>query len=190
MKAVCVHRFGGPEVLTYEDVPEPPAPGPGQAIVDLEVIGINFSDTNYRRGLGPAASMGVPLVPGHEAGGIVAAVGDGVRHVKAGDRVVFAGQHRLGTYKEKMLLQAISLVPVSPDMDMKIATAVLNQGRTAHYLAHELAPHQARPARSHSRRCRRRRLQPRADGQDARRLCVRHRLVRGQSAIRARPRGR
>jgi NADPH:quinone reductase len=137
MKAVRVHRFGGPEVLTYEDVPEPPAPGPGQAVVDLEVVGINFSDTNYRRGLGPAASMGVPLVPGHEAGGIVAAVGDGVTRVKAGDRVVFAGQHRLGTYKEKMLLQAISLVPVPPDMDLKIAAAVLNQGRTAHYLLHD-----------------------------------------------------
>ena len=96
MKAVRVHKFGGPDALTYENAPDPAAPGPGQALIDMKIIGINFSDTNYRRGLGPAAGMALPLTPGHEGTGIVAAIGADVTNVRVGDRVVFAGQHRFG----------------------------------------------------------------------------------------------
>ena len=92
MKAVRVHAFGGPEVLTYEDAPDPAAPGAGLAAVDIQIIGINYSDTNYRRGLGVARTMSLPLIPGHEAAGVVTAIGEGVTEVKVGDRVVFAGQ--------------------------------------------------------------------------------------------------
>jgi len=99
MKAVRVHTFGGPEVLTYEDAPEPSPPVPGFALVNNQIIGLNYSDTNYRRGMGPAATMSLPLIPGHEAAGVVGAIGEGVTQVKVGDRVVFAGQHRYGTYK-------------------------------------------------------------------------------------------
>ena len=137
MKAVRVHQFGGPEVLTFEDVPDPPAPGPSEAVVEMQVVGINYSDTNYRRGFRMHAAVSPPLVPGHEGGGVVIAVGEGVSNVKPGDRVVFSGQHRLGTYKQKMLLPAIALVPVPADFDMKIAVAVLNQGQTAYYLSHD-----------------------------------------------------
>jgi NADPH2:quinone reductase len=137
MKAVRVHTFGGPEVLTYEDAPDPSPPGPGFALVDNKVIGLNYSDTNYRRGMGPAATMALPLIPGHEAAGVVAAIGEGVTQVKVGDRVVFAGQHRYGTYKERSIVAANQLVPVPPDIDTKIAVAVLNQGQTAHYLLHD-----------------------------------------------------
>src|SRR5205085_4592315 len=116
---------------------DPAAPGPGQALVDMKIVGINFSDTNYRRGLGPAASMAMPLTPGHEGVGIVTAVGADVSNARIGDRVVFAGQHRLGTYKEKMLLPAGSLIPVPAGLDLNLAVAVLNQGQTAHYLLHD-----------------------------------------------------
>jgi len=105
--------------------------------VDMKVIGVNYSDTHYRKGSGPAQGMSLPLIPGHEGVGVVAALGDGVTEVKIGDRVVFAGQHRLGTYKEQMLLPAIDLIPLPPGMDMKLAVAVLNQGQTAHYLLHD-----------------------------------------------------
>ena len=137
MKAVRVHTFGGPEVLTYEDAPDPAPPGPGLAAVDIKIIGINYSDTNYRRGLGAAATMSLPLIPGHEAAGIVTAIGEGVSEVKVGDRVVFAGQHRFGTYKEKTIVAANRLVSVPAKMDLGIAAAVLNQGQTAHYLLHD-----------------------------------------------------
>ena len=137
MKAVRVHTFGGPEVLTYEDAPDPAAPGAGLAAVDIQIIGINYSDTNYRRGLGAARTMSLPLIPGHEAAGVVTAIGAGVTEVKVGDRVVFAGQHRFGTYKEKTIVAANMLVPVPAGFDLKLAVAVLNQGQTAHYLLHD-----------------------------------------------------
>jgi NADPH:quinone reductase len=140
MKAVRVHKFGGPEVLTYEDVPDPSAPGPGQALVDMQVIGINYSDTNYRRGFRMHTAVSLPLIPGHEGAGVVLAVGEGVTNAKAGDRVVFSGMHRFGTYKEKMLLPAVALIPVPADTELKLATAVLNQGLTAYYLCHDAYP--------------------------------------------------
>jgi NADPH2:quinone reductase len=143
MKAVRVHQFGGPEVLTYEEVPDPPAPGPGQALVDMKVVGINYSDTNYRRGFRMHAAVSLPLIPGHEGAGIVLAIGEGVANAKPGDRVVFAGQHRFGTYKEKMLVPAVSLIPVPSEVDLKLATAALNQGQTAYYLCHDAYPVQA-----------------------------------------------
>jgi NADPH2:quinone reductase len=137
MKAVRVHAFGGPEVLTYEDAPDPAPPGAGLAAVDIQIIGINYSDTNYRRGLGAARTMSLPLIPGHEAAGVVTAIGEGVTEVKVGDRVVFAGQHRFGTYKEKTIVAANQLVPVPDGFDLNLAVAVLNQGQTAHYLLHD-----------------------------------------------------
>jgi NADPH2:quinone reductase len=105
--------------------------------VDLKIIGINYSDTNYRRGFRMHQAVSLPLTPGHEGAGVVSAVGEGVTGVRPGDRVVFSGQHRLGTYKQKMLLPAVSLVPVPADFGLKLAVAVLNQGQTAHYLCHD-----------------------------------------------------
>ena len=136
MKAVRVHEYGGPEVLTYEDVPDP-TPAPGEVLVEMKVIGVNYSDTHYRRG---NLRNQLPTVPGHEGSGVVAALGEGVTQVKVGDRVAFAGQHRLGTYKELMTLPATEVVTLPGATDFKLATAVLNQGQTAHYLAHDAHP--------------------------------------------------
>ena len=85
MKAVRIHRFGGPEVMQYEDAPEP-VPGPGQAVVDIEAAGINYADVNGRRA-GDASAL--PITLGREAGGVVSAVGEGVTEVAVGDRVGF-----------------------------------------------------------------------------------------------------
>jgi NADPH2:quinone reductase len=137
MKAVRVHEYGGPEVLSYEEVREP-EPAAGEALVQMQVIGINYSDTHYRRG--SYAGGVLPLIPGHEGGGVILRLGDGVTAFKPGDRVVFAGQHRRGTYKELMAVPAEDLVPIPDDLDMKLATAVLNQGRTAHYLTRDARP--------------------------------------------------
>jgi NADPH:quinone reductase len=136
MKAVRVHEFGGPEVLTYEDSPEP-ALGPGEVLVKMQVIGVNYSDTHYRRG---SYSTQTPLIPGHEGGGIITDLGEGVTGFSVGDCVVFAGQHRRGTYKEIMSVPSQDLIHVPSDIDLKLATAVLNQGRTAHYLTADAHP--------------------------------------------------
>lgn len=136
MKAVRVHEFGGPEVLTYEDIPSPEA-AQGEVLLKMQVIGVNFSDTHYRRGSYPGD---LPLVPGHEGGGVIVELGAGVTDFREGDRVVFSGQHRRGTYKELMTVPAEDLVPVPDDLDIKLATAVLNQGRTAHYLTRDARP--------------------------------------------------
>ncbi len=134
MKAVRVHNFGGPEVLTYEDVPDS-RPEPGEALVQMQVVGVNYSDTNYRLGANPAVTP--PFFPGHEGGGVIVELGDGVRDFKVGDRVVFAGQHRRGTYRQLMNLPESELVHVPSSVDMKTAVAVMNQGQTAHYLTHD-----------------------------------------------------
>ena len=136
MKAVRVHEFGGPEVLIYEDV-ETPEMAVGEVLVQQEVIGVNYSDTLYRSG---RYGGKLPLIPGHEGGGTILHVGPEVAGFSAGDRVVYAGQHRRGTYKEQMVVEATALVRVPAGIDLKLATAVLNQGRTAHYLTHDAHP--------------------------------------------------
>ncbi len=142
MKAIRVHEYGGPEVLRYEDM-EDPTPGPGEALVRLQYIGVNFSDTKYRQGLYPNQANNLPLTPGHEGVGEVIEVGEGVTETSVGETVVFAGQHRIGTYKELIALPAISTIPVPPGMDPKLAVATLNQGQTAHYLVHDAHPIEA-----------------------------------------------
>ncbi len=136
MKAVVVREFGGPDVLRIEEV-EPPALGPDDVLVQMEVIGVNFSDLQYRSG-GYVGKL--PLTPGHEGGGRIVELGANVSGFEAGERVVFAGQHRRGTYKELMSVPAADLVRVPDSTDMRLATAVLNQGRTAQYLVQDAHP--------------------------------------------------
>jgi NADPH:quinone reductase len=85
--AVRVHKPGGPEVLTYEDIAVPAA-GPGQVRVKQHAIGVNFVDVYFRTGLYPA-SGGLPFVAGNEAAGEVVEVGPGVSDFKSGDRVAY-----------------------------------------------------------------------------------------------------
>jgi len=89
MKAIRAHQFGGPDVLKLEDVPEPKA-GPGQVVVRAKAVGVNPVDVSIRSG---AYSKVVqpPYTPGSDAAGVVESVGDGVKHVKAGDRVFITG---------------------------------------------------------------------------------------------------
>src|SRR5919106_4137654 len=86
MKAVRVHKYGGPEVLTHEQVPVP-EPKAGEARVKIEAIGVNFIDIYQRTGLYP---LQTPFTLGMEGAGTVDAVGEGVSEVKPGDRVAYA----------------------------------------------------------------------------------------------------
>jgi len=134
MKAVRIHNYGGPEVLKYEEVPIP-EPGPGEARVKIEAIGINFIDIYHRTGLYPGT---LPFIPGMEGAGVVDAVGTGVSEVRAGDRVAYAMQQ--GSYAEYAVVPAWKLVPLPDNLNAQSAAAAMLQGMTAHYLTHSTYP--------------------------------------------------
>ncbi len=134
MKAIRVHSFGGPEVLTYEEIPLP-EPGPGEARVRIEAAGVNFIDIYHRTGQYRGQ---LPMILGMEAAGVVDAVGAGVTEVRPGDRVAYAMQQ--GSYAEYAIVPAWKLVPVPDEIDGRSAAAVMLQGMTAHYLTHSTYP--------------------------------------------------
>jgi NADPH2:quinone reductase len=130
MKAVRVHKYGGPEVLTLEEIPVP-EPKAGEARVKIEAIGVNFIDIYQRTGLYP---LQTPFTLGMEGAGVVDEVGEGVKEVKKGDRVVYA--MILGSYAEYAIVPASKLAPLPANVDAKSAAALMLQGMTAHYLTH------------------------------------------------------
>ena len=135
MKAIKVHEYGGPEVLSYEDVPEP-EPGPGQARVRLAASGVNYIDVYQRTGIYP---MDLPLIAGQEGAGEVDAVGEGVEEISAGDYVAFAGVP--GAYAEYVVAPVERFVPFNATyVEARLAAAVMLQGMTAHYLTHSTFP--------------------------------------------------
>ncbi len=122
MRAIRVHRFGGPEVLTLEDVPDP-TPGPDEVVVRTAAIGVNPVDTYVRAGkYGPRAC---PFTPGSDAAGVVEAAGERVVHVAVGDRV-YTSRTSSGAYAEKALCAAgdVHLLPdrVSVEQGAAIGT--------------------------------------------------------------------
>src|SRR4051812_7997685 len=106
-KAIVLHELGGPEVLTWEDVPDT-APGPGQARVRHTAIGVNYVDVYFRTGLYKAPAL--PFITGQEAAGVVDAVGPEVTEVKVGDRVAYALV--AGACTEVRNIAAARLVPL------------------------------------------------------------------------------
>ena len=130
MKAVRAHQIGGPEVLKYEDAPEP-TPGPGEALVDIRSIGVNYTDVSSRKGTNPPAAF--PWTPGREGAGIVSAVGEGVSEVAVGDRVAYA--MHTGSYAQQHAVPSWLLVQIPDGMDFTTAAATMLQGMTAHFLA-------------------------------------------------------
>ncbi|HJS85794.1 MAG TPA: quinone oxidoreductase [Acetobacteraceae bacterium] len=129
-KAIRIHAYGGPEVLKWEDVPAP-EPGPGEALVKQEAVGLNYIDVYFRTGLYKAPSM--PAILGMEGAGTVTAVGDGVTEVKVGDRVAYAGG-TIGAYAMERVIPADRLVRVPAGIDLKTAAAMMLQGLTTQYL--------------------------------------------------------
>src|SRR5215203_4012887 len=135
MKAIRIHEFGGPEVLSYEDV-EIPEPGPGQARVKLAASGVNFIDVYQRTGLYPGD---LPRTLGLEGAGEVDAVGEGVDDVSSGDYVAFASTP--GCYAECVVAPAENLVSFNATLvEPRVAAAAMLQGMTAHYLTHTTFP--------------------------------------------------
>jgi NADPH2:quinone reductase len=134
MKAIQIHETGGPEVLKLAELPIP-QPGPGQVLIRVEAVGVNFIEIYFRKGTYKAA---LPFTPGSEAAGTVEELGPGVTGFAAGDAV--ASVSVLGSYAEYALVPAASLVKVPAGLSMQQAAAALLQGMTAHYLSHSTFP--------------------------------------------------
>ncbi|HET6207993.1 MAG TPA: quinone oxidoreductase [Terracidiphilus sp.] len=134
MKAIQIRATGGPEVLELAELPIP-VPGPGQVLIRIEAIGVNFIEIYFRKGTYKAA---LPLTPGSEAAGTVEELGSGVNGFKAGDAV--ASVSMLGSYAEYALVPAAQLIKVPAGLSPEKAAAAMLQGMTAHYLAYSTHP--------------------------------------------------
>jgi NADPH2:quinone reductase len=131
MRAIQVRKTGGPKVLELVDLPKP-EPKAGEVLVKVEAAGVNFIDTYLREGRYPAE---LPFVPGQEAAGVVVAVGDDVVGFEIGDRVAWSGTR--GAYAEFACVPAAGLLKIPEGISLEDAAAVMVQGMTAHYLAHD-----------------------------------------------------
>jgi len=134
MRAIVVQRLGPPEVLELSQAPVP-EPGPGQVLVRLHAAGVNFSDTERRRGI--YAGLALPWIPGTEGAGRVVAVGPGVESTLLDRRVAFWAMPPAvsGTYAEYAVAPASSLFLLRPDTPFDLGAAFPQQGLTAYGLA-------------------------------------------------------
>lgn len=130
MNAIQIQTTGGPEVLHVADLPIP-VPGPGQVLIRVEAVGVNFIEIYFRKGQYKAT---MPLIPGSEAAGTIEELGSGVTGFKPGDLVASVGV--LGSYAEYALVPAAQIVKVPSGLSPEQAAAAMLQGMTAHYLAH------------------------------------------------------
>lgn len=128
--AVRVHKHGGPEVLTLDDI-EIPAPGEGQIKIKQYACGVNFIDTYFRIGMYPSP-VGMPFVSGNEGAGQVTAVGPGVTDIKVGDRIAYVVP--LGGYAAERLLPAARAVKLPDNITYEQAAAMMLKGMTVQYL--------------------------------------------------------
>ena len=131
MKAVQIQEYGGPEVLQYVDLADPSA-GPDQAVVDIQAVGVNFTDIYSRMGVNPP---GLPWVAGVEAAGVVREVGAGVDHVAVGDTVAYCSHP--GSYAEQAVVPAWRLIKMPDGLSAQDGAAAMLQGMTAHYLCYD-----------------------------------------------------
>lgn len=130
MKAIHVTETGGPEVLTYTDVPTP-APTENEVLVEVIVAGINYIDTYFRQGTYHAA---LPFTPGQEGVGRV--VEDPKGDIAPGTKV--AWNDSMGSYAEYTCVPRDRIVAVPQDVDDEVAASMLLQGMTAHMLTHSV----------------------------------------------------
>ena len=132
--AIRIRKTGGPEVLEWEEV-EVGDPGPGEVKLRQEAAGLNFIDVYHRTGL---YAQQLPFTPGVEGAGIVEAVGAGVKNVKKGDRVAYAGP--IGGYAEERLIDADRVVKLPSTVSAEQAAGMMLQGMTAQMLLRSVFP--------------------------------------------------
>ncbi len=129
MKAIVCEKFAPLEQLQYTDIPAPQA-GPGQVVIDIKAIGVNYPDGLLVQGLYQIKPP-FPFIPGSEVAGVVSAVGAEVTHLKTGDRVMaFCG---LGGYAEKVACDAANTLPIPEPIPDTQAAALITAHATAHH---------------------------------------------------------
>ncbi|GAB4208744.1 MAG: quinone oxidoreductase [Tibeticola sp.] len=132
---VQIDQPGGPEQLKLVDV-EVGAPGPGEIRIRHKAIGLNFIDVYQRSGL---YALPMPSRLGMEGAGIVEAVGEGVTHLKPGDRAAYASQPP-GSYSEVRVMPATCVVRLPDAIDFETAAAMMLKGLTVQYLLKRTRP--------------------------------------------------
>lgn len=128
--AICADKPGGVDVLEWRDLPTP-APGPGEVVVSQTKIGLNFIDVYMTSGIYPFPESG-PQIPGGEAAGVVAALGEGVSSLSVGDRVAYTTPN--GAYREERVMPAERLVKLPDGVSDEVAAAAMLKGMTVEYL--------------------------------------------------------
>ena len=136
--AIRIEKTGGPEVMSWVEV-SVPEPAPGEVLVRHTAVGLNYIDTYHRSGLYPVP---LPSGLGLEAAGVVEAVGEGVSHLRDGDRIAY-GTGPLGAYSERRTVPAGRVVKLPDTIDDDTAAAVMLKGMTVRYLVRETFPVEA-----------------------------------------------
>lgn len=140
MKAIMIESYGGPEVVEIrDDVPMPQA-DPGHALIKVAYAGINFMDVHTRQGKYVSSvtyPVRAPCTLGMEGSGEVVAVGEGVHHLKQGDRVAWCISW--GSYAEYVSVPVSKIAKIPDAIPFDLAAAAIFQGSTAHYLVEDIA---------------------------------------------------
>lgn len=134
-RTVVIKAFGGPEAMELEDRPVG-EPGPGQVRIRHHSVGLNFIDVYQRSGVYP---LQLPCALGMEAAGVIEAVGEGVTHLKAGDRAAYASQPP-GAYTEARVMPAAQVCPLPDAISFEEGAAMMLKGLTVQYLFHRTVP--------------------------------------------------
>ncbi len=135
IQAIRLRQHGGPEQMELVDV-EVGQPGPGEIRIRHHAVGLNFIDVYQRTGLYP---MSLPATLGMEGAGIVEAVGEGVTHLKAGDRAAYAS-HPPGAYSQARVMPAKCVCKLPDVIDFETGAAMMLKGLTAQYLLKRVLP--------------------------------------------------
>jgi NADPH2:quinone reductase len=129
MRAILCKELGPAESLVVEDVPDP-VPGPGEVLIDVHAAGLNFPDTLVITGRYQFRPE-LPFIPGGEASGVVAVLGEGVEHLKVGDRVVSAGI--FGAFAEKICRSAKEVIPIPEEIPFDVGAGFLVTYGTSYF---------------------------------------------------------
>ena len=142
--AIQFNQTGGPEQLKWVEV-EVGEPGAGEVRIRHHAVGLNFIDVYFRAGLYP---INLPAGLGMEGAGVVEAVGAGVTHLKAGDRVAYASQPP-GAYAQVRVMPAMNVCVLPDAISFETGAAMMLKGLTAQYLLKKTLPVQGLQAGDH-----------------------------------------
>ncbi len=139
MKAIQMQHYGTPDVLIYQDIPNP-KPGPGQVLIRVEAAAVNYSDIMRRTNTPYPFPTPLPFIPGSEVAGVIEALGAGVTQPPVGTPVfALAGNDGSTGYAQYALANAAQVIPIPPGLSMDEASALIVAGVTAMLTLKEVA---------------------------------------------------